>query len=104
MAASIESIGPADLAGYLGIDYAGDEMVAGQLARACAVGNRRAAGVFGSGADGGDPAVREYALAVAADAYDNRQLVTESGGSKASNAQRALLHDLALQAILEARE
>ncbi len=95
MAASVE-----DLMQYLGIDWA-DEAVAANARRCLAAADAYVTGAIGADVDRDDARCEHVTLAVAADMYDNRQLMTESGGSKVSGAMRSLVRDLSLQLRVE---
>lgn len=86
-----------DVFDYLGIDYA-DDVITRNVNRIIKTTNSFLIGSLGKGYPVNDPRVKELALMIAMDLYDNRGL-----SDKVSANMRRLADDLALQLRLEMR-
>lgn len=86
-----------DITGYLGIDYA-DEVVTRNLNRALATADALLKGSIGENYPAEDPRIKELALIIIADLYDNR---TYTVNNTVTNNVRCLVNDLSLQVKLE---
>lgn len=86
-----------ELKDHLGIDYA-DNMVERNLARAVNTADMYLCGALGEDYPEYDARVKEIALTIAADIYDNR-----TASEAASSNMRKLISDMCLQVKLEMR-
>lgn len=91
----------AEVLAYLGIDYA-DDMNTTNITRAISAAERFLTGSIGEGYDKTDARVKELALIVVADLFDNRTLQAQGGGNVSTNVRR-LVDDFSLQLRLELR-
>lgn len=86
-----------DVLAYLGIDYA-DEMVNKNVERCIRVADAYLKGSIGQNYPTEDPRVKELALILISDLYDNRGLIEKTAGNV-----RRLVDDMSLQLRLELR-
>ena len=86
-----------DVKAYLGIDYA-DEMVNKNIERAISTADYYLRGSIGENYPTEDPRVKELALIIISDLYDNRGLQSTIAGNT-----RRLVDDISLQLRLELR-
>lgn len=91
----------AEVLAYLGIDYT-DDMNTTNITRAISAAERFLTGSIGEGYDKTDARVKELALIVVADLFDNRTLQAQGGGTVSTNVRR-LVDDFSLQLRLELR-
>lgn len=91
----------AEVLAYLGIDYT-DDMNTTNITRAISAAERFLTGSIGEGYDKTDARVKELALIVVADLFDNRALQAQGGGNVSTNV-RHLVDDFSLQLRLELR-
>lgn len=91
----------AEVLAYLGIDYT-DDMNTTNITRAISAAERFLTGSIGEGYDKTDARVKELALIVVADLFDNRTLQAQGGGNVSTNV-RHLVDDFSLQLRLELR-
>ena len=86
-----------ELKDYLGIDYA-DDMVERNINRAINTADMYLVGSLGNNYPAYDPRVKELALLIAGDLYDNRTLTAPANANV-----RKLVDDLHLQLRMEIR-
>ena len=91
----------AEVLAYLGIDYT-DDMNTTNITRAISAAELFLTGSIGEGYDKTDARVKELALIVVADLFDNRTLQAQGGGNVSTNVRR-LVDDFSLQLRLELR-
>ena len=84
-----------EVLGYLGIDYA-DEMVRKNIERNINTADAYLKGSIGTDYPKDDPRVKELALIIISDLYDNRGLTEKVSGNV-----RRLVSDMSLQLRLE---
>ena len=94
---NISMVSVEDVLAYLGIDYA-DDMVNRNVERAIKTADAYLKGSIGENYPVEDPRVKELALMIISDLYDNRGLVSTVSGNT-----RRLVDDLSLQLRLELR-
>ena len=94
---NISMVSVEDVLAYLGIDYA-DDMVNRNVERAIKTADAYLKGSIGENYPVEDPRVKELALIIISDLYDNRGLVSTVSGNT-----RRLVDDLSLQLRLELR-
>jgi hypothetical protein len=82
---------------YLGIDYA-DDMVNNNVERCIRVADMYLKGSIGENYPTEDPRVKELALILISDLYDNRGMIEKTAGNV-----RRLVDDMSLQLRLELR-
>lgn len=80
---------------YLGIDYA-DDMVKRNVNRCIATADAYLKGSIGKNYPAEDPRVKELALILISDLYDNRGMIEKTAGNV-----RRLIDDMSLQLRLE---
>lgn len=85
-----------DVKDHLGYDLT-DEMVERKIQSLITVADAYLTGAIGEGFPEKDPRIKELALVVVADMYENRSLVS----GKVSNQTRQLVNDFCLQLRLE---
>lgn len=82
---------------YLGIDYA-DDMINKNIERSILVADSYLKGSIGTDYPTDDPRVKELALILISDLYDNRGMIEKTAGNV-----RRLVDDMSLQLRLELR-
>lgn len=82
---------------YLGIDYA-DDMVTKNIERSILTADAYLKGSIGKNYPTDDPRVKELALILISDLYDNRGMIEKTAGNV-----RRLVDDLSLQLRMELR-
>lgn len=93
----VELVSVDEVLAYLGIDYV-DDMTNKNIERTIKTADAYLTGSIGEGYPKDDPRVKELALIIISDLYDNRGLVSTISGNT-----RKLVDDFSLQLRLELR-